>query len=126
VCVTLNYTLGSYNGFTTFTVENYQVKWTNLDSQVSISNGSLGTKVLGTDTGGTQWGTVQTFNVTYPSSGVTYTFTPSWAGHALKEVAPWYTYGWASAQLHRGGSTWTLTSPYVCAPNSTGVPYSPC
>lgn len=127
VCITINYTIGSYNGYPTVIVQNFQAQWNNADPTVSISNGVINAQVLGVDTSGTNWGAHETYNVSYPSSGVTYTFTPSWAGHALKTIVyPWYTYGWATAQLHRGGSNWNLTSQYACAPYSTGSPYSPC
>jgi hypothetical protein len=93
-------------------VVNYKTKWQLYDASVSMRNARMNAGCFGESLDGSgvcDYGASQQKSIGTPSSGTTYSMTPSWAGHYIRIVDLNYQAGSSTVQLKRGTTTWWLS-----------------
>jgi hypothetical protein len=132
VCFTMSYEKGLYkDNLTTIALNNYHFILTRMDPTVAIQSATIHAGISGKDTAGHVYladAASKTFSS--PSTGATHTFAPWWASPTRRLILPngdvpgVYQCGNVVVTLHRGGTTWKLSSENICWGALLGNPFA--
>jgi hypothetical protein len=117
VCITQDYTTGSYHGRRTVSIRDYHVRFSGGSNGVSIGGATVlvGVQGVGTRSHSPYLSATQSWKIGTPVMGVRYLFRPRWADDPVIILGPHsYQCGRSDSTLRHGKSKWKLSTPNVC------------